>query len=104
VDEQSLEFLKFNERISTRRTPEDIPAFIDEVNKVVGAMAYAEEEYARHPEKSDKLFPPKWNKYCGGCDHLVGCPLEHDIKTKYKDQVMNLEEQSEEATEFKKKF
>jgi len=95
VDELSLEFLKFNERISTSRSPEDIPAFIEEVNKVVGAMAHAEKEYALHPERGDQLFPPKWNKYCGGCDHLEGCPLENDIRTKYKDKVMNLEDRPE---------
>ncbi|MEA3507039.1 MAG: PD-(D/E)XK nuclease family protein, partial [Elusimicrobiota bacterium] len=100
VESLSLEFLKFNQRIVTTRTDEDIPEFIDEVNRVVGEMAAKEEELKKYDDyppderekKALKLFPPTWNKYCGGCDHLAGCPLEKDIRTKHKDKIMNLQE------------
>ncbi|MFH1415954.1 MAG: PD-(D/E)XK nuclease family protein, partial [Elusimicrobiota bacterium] len=93
VGRLSLEFLQFTQRISTGRTEKDIPLFINDVNKTVGEMAYGEERLKTNPERSDKFFPPKVNKYCGGCDYLHGCPMEHDIKTKYRDKVMNLEEE-----------
>ncbi|MBN2406517.1 MAG: PD-(D/E)XK nuclease family protein [Elusimicrobia bacterium] len=92
VKQLSLEFLQFNQRMTTKRTPEDIPVFIDEVNKTIGEMASKEEELKKHPEKADILFPPKVNKYCGGCDHLIGCPMENEIRTTYREKVMNLEE------------
>jgi hypothetical protein len=88
----SLEFLKFNQRITTTRTPEDIPAFVNEVNKIVGAMAYSEEMAKKFPDRADEFFKPKVNKYCGGCDHLIGCPMEFEIRTTYRDKVMNLED------------
>ncbi|MDA3793561.1 MAG: PD-(D/E)XK nuclease family protein [Elusimicrobia bacterium] len=100
VESLSLEFLKFSERITSTRTEEDIPDFIDEVNKTVGTMAEKEEElkkYDNYPaaereKKAVELFPPTWNKYCGGCDHLIGCPMEQEIRTKHKDKIMNLQE------------
>ena len=92
VDRLSLEFLQFNQRVSTKRTPEDIPPFVAECNKVVGEMAKREEELKREPEKADELFPPMINKYCGGCDHLIGCPKEKEIRTVYKDKIMNLQD------------
>ena len=91
VRELSLEFLKFNQRVITRRTPEDIPPFIEDVNRTVGEMALKEKLYEEDPERAAELFPPKINKYCGGCDHLVGCPKEEEIRTKHKDYVMNLD-------------
>lgn len=89
----SLEFLKFNQRVTTSRKPEDLPEFLDLVNKIVGEMAQVEDEYKKNPEKGDELFPPKVNKYCGGCDHLRGCPKERDIRTTYRDVIMNLDEE-----------
>ena len=47
------------------------------------------------PAEADKLFPAKVNHYCGGCDHLIGCPREEEIRTQYRDYVMNLEAQEE---------
>lgn len=90
VTKLSLDFLKFTERITTKRTDEDISVFVEEVNKVVREMAQNEEELKKHPEKADELFPSKVNKYCGGCDFLAGCPMEKEIRTKYSDSIMNL--------------
>lgn len=93
VGSMSLEFLKFSERITTRRNPEDIPLFIDEVNKTVGEMAYKQEELMKHPEKEEELFPPSINKYCGGCEQLKGCPKEREIRTIHKEEIMNLDDE-----------
>ncbi len=100
VESLSLEFLKFTERLTTTRAEEDIPEFINEVNTVIREMAAKEKELEKYdnypPEKREKkaveLFPATWNKYCGGCDHLVGCPIEQEIRTIHKDEVMNLQE------------
>ena len=92
VKKLSLEFLQFNQRVSTERCPEDIDVFIKEVNKTVGEMESKEERLAEHPDEVDELFAPKVNKYCGGCDFLEECPLKEDIKTKYRELVMNLED------------
>jgi putative RecB family exonuclease len=92
IDRLSLEFLEFNKRISTTRSPEDISAFIDEVNRTVAEMARREKDLKKHPEKADELFPPKINKYCGGCDHLEACPRKDEIM-KDKEQIMNLHEE-----------
>ncbi|MFC2061865.1 RecB family exonuclease, partial [Elusimicrobiota bacterium] len=103
VSSLSLEFLKFSKRVTTKRTSEDIPAFTSEVNKVVGEMASKQAEIEKYPHKGEKLFPPKVNKYCGGCDFLIGCPKEKEIRTVYKDEVMNLEEEPVEEPEVKDK-
>ncbi|MGM0441425.1 MAG: RecB family exonuclease [Elusimicrobiota bacterium] len=101
VKSLSLEFLKFTDRIVTTRTDEDIPVFINEVNETISTMVKKQQELEKfkdfpkkkREEKAVELFPPKINKYCGGCDHLIGCPKEQKIRTEYKDKVMNLQEE-----------
>ncbi|NLB35006.1 MAG: PD-(D/E)XK nuclease family protein, partial [Elusimicrobia bacterium] len=106
VSALSLEFLCFNERVVTHRKPEDIQPFLDLVNTLVGEMAEKERLYNEIPEddpnreaKGNELFPAKINHYCGGCDHLIGCPREQEIRTEYADYVMNLESEEEPLVE-----
>ncbi len=94
VSRLSLDFLKFTQRISTSRSPSDIPPFIDMVNEVVGNMEKSEKEVKKNPEKADEIFKPKINKYCGGCDFFEECPKKEEIRKRADEiGIMNLSPQ-----------
>ncbi len=96
VSRLSLEFLQFTQRVSTTRTDDDVPAFIDMVNEVAGEMSSLEKQAAKHPEKAEELFLPKINKYCGGCDHFNECPKKEEIKKRADELgIMNLPQEAE---------
>jgi len=92
TDKLSLIFLRFNEMITTKRTEEDVKNLINFVNEVAQTMWQKQEELKNAREKGlnneDEIFPPKINKYCSGCDYLIGCPLEEKIRTEYKDKLL----------------
>jgi putative RecB family exonuclease len=63
----SLHFTRFNKKVSTRRTPEDVKKLMDYVTEW-GTKMLTEEK-----------FEPLVNKYCSSCDHLKGCPKEQEV-------------------------
>jgi len=96
----SLIFIRFGEMVSTTRSQKDIEYIDNYVKEVADNMVLKGEqleflraEYKKRgedvpQEKIDELFPATINKYCGGCDYIVGCPMEEKIRTEYSDKLL----------------
>jgi putative RecB family exonuclease len=96
----SLIFIRFGEMVSTTRSQKDIEYIDNYVKEVADKMVLKGEqlelirkEYKQKgenvpQEKVDEIFPATINKYCGGCDYLIGCPMETKIKTEYSDKLL----------------
>jgi putative RecB family exonuclease len=52
----------------TSRTPDDVPPLLERISDVSQRI------------QNETAFEPRINKYCLSCDHLVGCPLEQQIR------------------------
>ena len=93
IRDLGLIFFKFNEIIRTTRNENDIAEMLDFLDRA-GAEVIEKTQAIQGLEKSeaDKLFPPKINKYCGGCDFLDECPLKEEILKMDPSKVMNLSE------------
>lgn len=98
--DQTLIFVKFNEHITTTHTEKDIAEFEAEVLTVADEMVESERiaraaaslpagASAQAQAEVDKRFPPKINKYCGGCDYLSVCPKREEILTLHRDKIMH---------------
>ncbi|MBI4178070.1 PD-(D/E)XK nuclease family protein [bacterium] len=88
--DQTLLFVKFNEHITTTHTEKDIEEFEQYVIRVADEMVKVERAAKTLPTaEADRLFPPKINKYCGGCDYLPICPKREEILTQHKDKIMH---------------
>jgi putative RecB family exonuclease len=96
----SLIFVRFGEMVSTTRSEKDIEYIDNYVKEVADSMVLRGEqlealrlEYKQRgeilpQEKIDELFPATVNKYCGGCDYIIGCPMETKIRTEYSDKLL----------------
>jgi len=93
IKDMALVFFRFNKIIRTTRTEEDYKKMLELIDGLgAGILKNTEEASSLPPEEADKLFSPKINKYCGGCDFIVDCPLKEDILKKNKSEVMNISE------------
>ncbi len=96
----SLIFIRFNEMVSSTRSQKDIEYIDNYVKEVADSMVMKGEELERirkeYQQKGeplpqeivDQIFPATINKYCGGCDYIIGCPMEMKIKTEYSDKLL----------------
>jgi len=93
IRDLGLIFFKFNEIIRTTRNEDDIAEMLDFLDRA-GAEVIEKTQAIQgmSKEEADKLFPPKINKYCGGCDFLDECPLKEEILKMDPTKVMNLSE------------
>jgi len=93
IRDVSLEFFRFNKRLTTTRTGEDVIRMLRLVDELGFEMMEKEKKLeGLSTEEADKLYPPSVNKYCGGCDHFDTCPLKEEILKLSKEKVMNLSE------------
>jgi len=69
IRELGLFMMSHDKLVTTKRTPDDIPALLNRVIEITGQI------------RAEKAFAPKKNKYCLSCDHLAGCPLENEIRS-----------------------
>ncbi len=76
IRELGLFMMSHDKLTKTVRTSGDIPAMLDRINEVTRKI------------RSETQYPPAKNKYCLSCDHLVGCPLEQEIRTDPKLRTM----------------
>lgn len=95
-----LIFIRFGEVVYTSRTQKDIEFLDSYVKEIADKMWSDSEKYVNlkkiyeernepiPEEKIEEIFPSIINKYCGGCDYLIGCPKEQVIKTEYKDKLL----------------
>jgi len=86
---KALDSYKIPYKLSGKMTVNDV----QKLRGLLNGAAMSDASYAEEAKKcisgGDLIFPPSVNKYCGGCDYLVGCPLEHKIRTEYKDKIMH---------------
>lgn len=73
-DKLYFEYLRFNKRLETKRTKENVAQLVLTVDK-------AAEEIRKAQETGD--YPRKLNKYCVSCD--LECPLKEEAVKKYGD-------------------
>ena len=69
----------------TTRTPADIPPLLERINDTVRRI------------QATTVFEPCINKYCLSCDHLIGCPLEEQIRSDKTLRSMEFSDDSAEA-------
>ena len=91
IRELALIFFRFNEIVRTSRSREDTDKMLDMVNRLGAEIILNFESAEGLPkEEADSYFPPKINKYCGGCDFLNDCPLKDEILKMDSSKVMNV--------------
>jgi putative RecB family exonuclease len=78
VSKLSLLMLKFDKKIVTERQDEDMKGIIKDMIDTVNEIENKKDLFEK--KKDEKLFQPKINKYCLGCDFLDNCPLKEEIK------------------------
>ncbi|MFH1353044.1 MAG: PD-(D/E)XK nuclease family protein [bacterium] len=91
IKEVALIFFRFNEIVRTTRSQKDI-------DEMLGLLDITGEKILKNTwsigglakEDADAVFPPKINKYCGGCDFLDECPLKDEILKMDRNKVMNI--------------
>jgi len=93
IRDLSLEFLRFTKRVTTTRTEDDVKRMFKLIDDVGSQMLENERRIeGLSIEEADKYFPPKINKYCGGCDHFDTCPLKEEILRSDRSKIMNISE------------
>ncbi len=91
IRDLGLIFFRFGKIIRTSRSEEDIRKMLDLVDRVGAEMLENTRKIqGLSKEEADSYFPPKINKYCGGCDFLDECPLKEEILKMDRSKVMNV--------------
>ncbi len=87
IRELGLFMMSHDKLTTSRRTQEDIPHLLRRIEDVTLKIREEEE------------FAPRINKYCLSCDHLEGCPLEADIRSREDIRTMEFTDSDDEITE-----
>lgn len=86
----SLYFLKFGNKLSTKRDDADVEKMVVEIEKTADKI----EKTSRTKKESD--FPPKPNYLCDWCDFGDRCPM---MKAKYSDKRSAISNQAQKDIE-----
>lgn len=91
IREVALIFFRFNEIIRTTRSEKDTAKMLKLLD-ITGAeiMKNIRLITGITRKEGDLIFPPKINKYCGGCSFLYECPLKDEILKMDRNKVMNI--------------
>lgn len=85
IHQLGLFMMKHNKLMLTTRTPDDIPPLLERINVTVRRI------------QATTTFEPRINKYCLSCDHLIGCPLEEQIRSDKTLRSMEFSDDSAKA-------
>lgn len=84
IRQLGLFMMKHDKLMLTTRTPDDIPPLLERIDDTVRRI------------QATTTFEPCINKYCLSCDHLIGCPLEKQIRS---DRTLRSMEFSDDTVE-----
>jgi len=91
IKEVALIFFRFNKIVRTTRAQKDVDEMLNLLD-ITGEKILKNTRLidGMTKESADAIFPPKINKYCGGCDFLDDCPLKDEILKMDRNKVMNI--------------